>query len=222
MCDRTKATEGVSRTQSGGHWHLPTFGSLVWFGWLVGWYTCVDRTPPCDSQRLGSSPRIGPDLGALHCICYRGPPATSANGRKGGAVAMCRARQEGWSQAPNGGTGVRCESRGGWVSQETARRPPASCRVFKRKQAARRSRRGTRPPSRARCAASFPAFERQREECDQRRCTNQPTSQPTKPSYQTLTHHQTVLASSRKCSGHGPPGALRAARATMPPSHHAA
>jgi hypothetical protein len=56
--------------------------------------------------------------GALHCICYRGPPATSASGRKGGAVAMCRARQEGWSQAPHGGAGVRGERERGWGSQE--------------------------------------------------------------------------------------------------------
>jgi hypothetical protein len=58
---------------------------------------------------------------ALHCICYRGPPATSANGRKGGAVAMCRARQEGCPQAPHGGTGVRCERREERGSQGTAR-----------------------------------------------------------------------------------------------------
>jgi hypothetical protein len=55
----------------------------------------------------------------------------------------------------------------------------ASCRVLKRKQAARRSRRGTRPLSRARCAASFLALEGQRGECDQRRCSNQPTNQAT-------------------------------------------
>jgi hypothetical protein len=59
------------------------------------------------------------------CICYRGPPATSANGRKGGAVAMCRARQEGWSRAPHGGAGVRGERerREGF----TGDRPAAPC-----------------------------------------------------------------------------------------------
>jgi hypothetical protein len=134
------------------------------------------------AERAASAISRRAELLALHCNCYRGPLATSANERKGGAVAMCRARQEGWSQAPHGGTGMMCESREGWGSQETARRPLASCRVLERKQAARRSRRGTRPPSQARCAASFPAFESQREECDQRRCTNQPTNQPTKPS----------------------------------------
>jgi hypothetical protein len=43
--------------------------------------------------------------------------------------------------------------RGTRGSQETARRPPASCRVSERKHAARRGRWGTQPLGRARCTA---------------------------------------------------------------------
>jgi hypothetical protein len=81
---------------------------------------------------------------------------------------VSRAPREGWSHCiafvtegrlPQARTGARtarwrrCERREGWGLLVTARRPPASCRVFKRKQAVRRSRRGTRPLSRARCIA---------------------------------------------------------------------